>query len=67
VSSRIIQVGLLATYLRELVETNTFLQDVWVEGEVSSYTVPGSGHAYFAIKDEAAAVDCVMWKQTRLR
>ncbi|CAN5786457.1 exodeoxyribonuclease VII large subunit [soil metagenome] len=66
-SSRIIQVGLLATYLRELVESNTFLQDVWVEGEVSSYTVPGSGHAYFAIKDEAAAVDCVMWKQTRLR
>jgi len=67
VSSRIIQVGLLATYLRELVETNAFLQDVWVEGEVSSYTIPGSGHAYFAIKDQAAAVDCVMWKQTRLR
>lgn len=66
-SSRIIQVGLLANYLRELVESNTFLQDVWVEGEVSSYTVPGSGHAYFAIKDEFAAVDCVMWKQTRLR
>jgi exodeoxyribonuclease VII large subunit len=67
VSSRIIQVGLLATYLRELVESDELLQDVWIEGEVSSYTLAASGHAYFAIKDELAAIDCVMWKQTRVR
>lgn len=66
-SSRIIKVGLLAAYLRELVETDDLMQDVWVEGEVSSFTVAGSGHAYFAIKDESATVDCVMWKQTRSR
>lgn len=66
-SSRIIKVGLLAAYLRELVETDEVLQDVWVEGEVSSFTVAGSGHAYFSIKDESAAIDCVMWKQTRQR
>ncbi|MDQ3655628.1 MAG: exodeoxyribonuclease VII large subunit, partial [Chloroflexota bacterium] len=66
-SSRIIKVGLLAAYLRELVETDEVMQDVWVEGEVSSFTVAGSGHAYFAIKDESATVDCVMWKQTRMR
>lgn len=66
-SSRIIKVGLLAAYLRELVETDDVMQDVWVEGEVSSFTVAGSGHAYFAIKDDSATVDCVMWKQTRVR
>ncbi len=66
-SSRIIKVGLLAAYLRELVEADDVLQDVWVEGEVSSFTVAASGHAYFAIKDESATVDCVMWKQTRMR
>lgn len=66
-SSQILQVGLLASYLRELLETNAFLQDLWVEGELSGYTVPGSGHAYFTIKDEFAAVDCVMWKPMRLR
>lgn len=66
-SSRIIRAGLLAAYLRELVETDDIMQDVWVEGEVSSFTVAGSGHAYFAIKDESAAIDCVMWKPTRLR
>jgi len=67
VSSRILPVGLLSAYLRELVEMNAFLQDIWVEGEIASYTVPGSGHAYFALKDESATVDCVMWKQTRMR
>lgn len=66
-SSRIIKVGLLAAYLRELVESDEVMQDVWVEGEVSSFTVAGSGHAYFAIKDELATIDCVMWKQTRMR
>ena len=66
-SSRIIRVGLLAAYLRELVETDDVMQDVWVEGEISSFTVAGSGHAYFTIKDESAAIDAVMWKQTRAR
>jgi exodeoxyribonuclease VII large subunit len=58
---------LLASYFRELVETDELMQDVWVEGEISSFTVAGSGHAYFAIKDETAAVDCVMWKPARMR
>lgn len=66
-SSRIIKAGLLAAYLRELVETDEIMQDVWVEGEVSSFTVAASGHAYFALKDETATIDCVMWKQTRMR
>lgn len=66
-TSRIIRVGLLAAYLREVVETDDVLQDVWVEGEISSFTVAASGHAYFAIKDESAAIDCVMWKPARLR
>ena len=66
-SSRIVKVGLLSTYLRELIEGDDFLQDVWIEGEVSAYTVPGSGHAYFTIKDASTSVDCVMWKQTRQR
>ena len=66
-TSRIVKVGLLAAYLRELIETDDVMQDVWVEGEVSSFTVAGSGHAYFAIKDESATIDCVMWKQTRMR
>ena len=66
-TGRIIQVGALTAYVRELVESDELLQDLWVEGEVSSFTVAGSGHAYFTIKDEQSAIDCVMWRAIRMR
>lgn len=42
-------------------------EQVCVEGEVSGYKVSHSGHAYFALKDEAALLNCVIWKSTRTR
>jgi exodeoxyribonuclease VII large subunit len=35
---------------------------VLVRGEVSNFTRAPSGHLYFALKDGAAQVRCVMWK-----
>ncbi|MBX3676701.1 MAG: exodeoxyribonuclease VII large subunit [Rhodocyclaceae bacterium] len=35
---------------------------LWVGGEVSNLRRPASGHAYFALKDENAQVDCVMFR-----
>src|ERR1700745_1157370 len=36
---------------------------VRVRGEISGYRGPhSSGHAYFALKDEAARIDAVIWK-----
>ncbi|MEI8206897.1 MAG: exodeoxyribonuclease VII large subunit [Kiritimatiellales bacterium] len=37
--------------------------EVWVEGEISRLTRQPSGHWYFTLKDEAAAVSCAMFKQ----
>ena len=37
---------------------------VRVRGEISGYRGPhSSGHAYFALKDESARIDAVVWKQ----
>jgi len=35
---------------------------VWVVGQVSGYKRAASGHLYFDLKDDAAVVQCVMWK-----
>jgi exodeoxyribonuclease VII large subunit len=35
---------------------------VWVVGEISRATLAPSGHWYFVLKDEGAAVDCAMFK-----
>ena len=60
--SSIIQVSQVSAYLRELVETDEYMQDLWIEGEVGSWTLHRSGHAYFSIKDTDSTVDCVMWR-----
>jgi len=38
------------------------LSKVTVEGEISSWKVAGTGHAYFSLKDENALLKAVMWR-----
>lgn len=35
---------------------------VWVEGEISNFAAPHSGHWYFSLKDASAQVRCAMFK-----
>ncbi len=63
-----ITVSELNRYLRQLLESDDVLQEVWVIGEVSNLSRPASGHLYFTLKDStlkegaAAAIRCVMWR-----
>ena len=57
----------LTRYLRELLENDEILQDVWVQGEVSNFLRHTSGHLYFTLKDSSAALKCVMWRSQAVR
>jgi exodeoxyribonuclease VII large subunit len=35
---------------------------IWVEGEISNFSRPASGHMYFSIKDAQAQIRCAMFK-----
>jgi exodeoxyribonuclease VII large subunit len=35
---------------------------IWVEGEISNLSQPGSGHLYFTLKDRDAQVRCALFK-----
>jgi len=35
---------------------------VWLEGEVSNFAAPASGHWYFSLKDQKAQVRCAMFR-----
>ncbi|HVC12089.1 MAG TPA: exodeoxyribonuclease VII large subunit, partial [Burkholderiales bacterium] len=35
---------------------------MWVAGEISNFRPASSGHWYFTLKDDAAQVDCVMFR-----
>jgi exodeoxyribonuclease VII large subunit len=55
-------VSQLTGHVRRLFEADATLQDVWVEGEVSTFTRASSGHCYFTLKDAGAEIRCVMWR-----
>ena len=59
-----LRVSHLATYLKELIETDLRLSNIWVEGEVSNLTRSSAGHVYFTLKDEGAALRCVMFRRS---
>ncbi|MCU0488344.1 MAG: exodeoxyribonuclease VII large subunit [Anaerolineales bacterium] len=60
-------VSQLTRHVRELMERDKTLQDVWVQGEVSNLSRPSSGHLYFTLKDSSSALKCVMWRSAVLR
>lgn len=55
-------VSQLTSHIRQLLEDDLTLSDVWVEGEVSNFSRASSGHCYFTLKDANAQIPCVMWR-----
>jgi exodeoxyribonuclease VII large subunit len=56
-------VAALTRHIRQTIELDWRLQDLWLEGEVSNLTQAASGHLYFTLKDESAQIKCVMWRE----
>lgn len=57
----------ISRYLRELMDSDEILRDVWIRGEISNLSRPSSGHIYFTLKDASSALKCVVWKMTAVR
>ena len=58
--SRILSVAELLRSVRDTLERRFPL--AWVRGELSNLSRAPSGHCYFTLKDDAAQVDCVMFR-----
>lgn len=57
----------LTRYIRSLFEEDAQLQDIWVQGEISNFSRPSSGHLYFTLKDNTSSLRCVMWRNQAAR
>ncbi|MCG6946084.1 MAG: exodeoxyribonuclease VII large subunit [Deltaproteobacteria bacterium] len=57
---RIFSVSELTKAIRGLLEDH--FPFIWVEGEISNFRVPTSGHYYFVLKDVESQVRCVMFR-----
>jgi exodeoxyribonuclease VII large subunit len=61
----VLTVSDLNRHSRELLEAA--FPSVWVEGEISNFSAPSSGHWYFTLKDSEAQVRCAMFRNRNLR
>ena len=59
-----LSVSSLVRYLKNKLDTDDKLQRINVTGEISNYHRYQSGHLYFTLKDNNAAIDCVMFKSS---
>jgi exodeoxyribonuclease VII large subunit len=61
-TSKVFTVGELTRQIRGTLETK--FGAVWVQGEISNYRPQPSGHRYFTLKDQRAAISCVIFRNT---
>ncbi len=60
--AHIYSVSQINKYIKKLLENDVFLNDVFIEAEISNFKAHGSGHFYFTLKDEYASMNVVMYK-----
>jgi exodeoxyribonuclease VII large subunit len=51
--------------VRRLLESK--FAHIWIEGELSNFVAPHSGHWYFSLKDDAAQIRCACFRQNNRR
>lgn len=59
----ILTVSQLTFRIKQRLENDQTLQQVWVSGEISNFTLHSSGHMYFTLKDQTARLRAVMFKR----
>ncbi len=54
-------------YIKNMLDTDEWLNALFIRGELSNYKVYPSGHHYFTLKDETGALRCVMFRSSAVR
>lgn len=65
--NNILSITQVNEYIRSRMDSDPLLTAVAVRGEISNYKLYPSGHHYFTLKDENAALRCVMFKGNAFR
>lgn len=58
----IISISQLTVYIKEKLESDMVLSNLWVRGEISNFKHHSSGHMYFTLKDKTSALRCIMFR-----
>ena len=59
---QVLTVSQVTSRLKELLESDLLLADLWISGEVSETSKPASGHTYFVLKDASSQLRAVFFR-----
>ena len=59
---RILTVAEATAYLKDLIEFDPVLTDVWIRGEVTTMTRSAAGHVYFNLSADEIQISCVLFR-----
>ena len=66
-NERAVTVTELNTLIKGLLDSEPFLSDVFVKGEISNFKAHSSGHYYFSLKDESGVLRAVMFRSAAIK
>ena len=66
-AQQVLSISQINGYIQNKLDSDALLSAVAVRGEISNYKMYPSGHHYFTLKDEGAALKCVMFKGNAMR
>ena len=55
-------VSQVSAHIKESLESDPLLMDLWIVGEVSGLRLSSAGHTYFSLKDRESLLRCVMFR-----
>jgi exodeoxyribonuclease VII large subunit len=64
--SKTITVSELNKHIKDIIEGDINLKNVYVNGEISNFKFHSSGHMYFTLKDEYSKIKCIMFKSSNM-
>ena len=59
---RILDVAEVTAYIKDLLEGDPILGDLWIRGEITNFTRSAAGHLYFSLRTASAQLRCVLFR-----
>lgn len=59
---KVVSVSQITGYIKEKLEKDIHLNNIWIQGEISNFKHHSSGHMYFTLKDRTSSLRCIMFR-----
>jgi exodeoxyribonuclease VII large subunit len=59
---RVLSVPEVTAYLKDLIDLDPILSDIWIRGEITNLSRSAAGHIYFCLVSEGIQINCVLFR-----